>query len=95
MAKFKAPENIQDLSGEELAAAVKAAFEAQKALRPADGEEISDEALEELRAIKDFVLAAKEEDAARTQAAEAKANELAEIDALFQEPEASRDGTDG
>lgn len=94
MAKFKAPENIQDLSGEELAAAVKAAFEAQKELRPADGEEISDEALEELRAIKDFVIAAKNEDAARTEAAEAKANELAEIDALFQE-DASTDDTDG
>jgi hypothetical protein len=82
--KFTAPENLQDLTGEELAAAVAEAFEAQKALRPAEGEEVSEEALAELRSIKEFVVAANDENAQRTEAAEARAAELAELDAAFE-----------
>lgn len=103
MAKFTKPEkDIKELSGEELAAAVASAFEAQKELRPAEGEDVSDETLAELRAIADFVVAANEENTAREVAAEARANELAEIDALFVEPQAvegegegEADGTEG
>lgn len=83
--KFVAPENLQDLDAAALEAAVEEAFAAAAELKPAEGEEITDENLSELRAIKEFVAAAKAENTVRVEAATARAAELAEIDAELSE----------
>lgn len=83
--KFTAPENIQDLDAAALEAAVNEAFEAAEALKPGEGESISDEALAELRSIKQFVAAAKVENNGRIEAEAARKAELAEIEAELSE----------
>ncbi|HBH57993.1 MAG TPA: hypothetical protein DDY41_07575 [Arthrobacter bacterium] len=78
--KFVAPENLQDLDASALEASVSDAFAAYDELKPKDGEDVSDEALAELSAIKDFVSAAKAENSTREQAAAARAEQLAAIE---------------
>lgn len=86
MAKpFKAPENLAELDAADLEAAVNAAFDAYNELKPKEGEVASDEVVEQLRAIKDFVAAAKAENTGRIQAEEARKAELAEIEAEMSE----------
>lgn len=93
--KFTAPENIQGLSGEDLAAALEAAFARATEIRPADGETPDAEVVEEATAIRDFIRAAKEENAAREQVAAENAQLFADIDAEATPAEADAEGEDG
>lgn len=79
--KFEAPANLQDLEAADLEAAVKAAFERAEELRPKEGSVLSDEDVEEATAIRDFVRAAKEENAGREAAAAEREQLFADIDA--------------
>lgn len=83
--KFEAPENLQDLDAAALEAAVNAAFDAYNAIKPKEGESPDDSVLEELRTIKDFVAAAKAENAGRIEADEARKAEMAAIEAEMAE----------
>lgn len=83
--KFVAPENLQDLDAAALEAAVNEAFDAYNELKPKEGESPSDEAIAELRAIKDFVAAAKAENTGRIEADTARKQELADIEAEMSE----------
>lgn len=96
--KFVAPENLQDLDAAALEAAVNEAFDAYNETKPKDGEPATDEQLAELRGIKEFVAAAKAENAGRIAADEARKQELAEIEAEMAsglEAPAEEDNTDG
>jgi len=77
--KFEAPGNLQELEADALAAAVAAAFDRAKELAPKDGETPDAEVIEEASAIRDFIRAAKEENAAREAAAQESADLFAEI----------------
>lgn len=79
--KFEAPSNLQDLEAADLEAAVKAAFDRAEELRPKEGDVLSDDDVAEATAIRDFVRAAKEENAQRTAAAEERAALFNDIDA--------------
>ena len=79
--KFEAPSNLQELEAADLEAAVKAAFERAEELRPKEGSVLSDEDVEEATAIRDFVRAAKEENAGREQAAAEREQLFNDIDA--------------
>lgn len=86
MAKpFQAPENLAELDAADLEAAVDAAFERYNELKPKDGEPVSDEIVEELRSISAFVGAAKQENAGRIEAEQARKDELAAIEAEMSE----------
>lgn len=90
--KFEAPGNLQEMEAADLEAAMKAAFERASELRPKDGETPSDDDIAEATAIRDFVRAAKEENAARVQAAEEREQLFKDIDAeLEQEVPAEED----
>jgi hypothetical protein len=82
--KFEAPGNLQELEAADLEAAVQAAFDRAAELKPKEGAVPSDEDIAEASAIRDFVRAAKEENAQRTAAAE-------EREALFADIEAEMD----
>ena len=79
--KFEAPGNLAELEAADLEAAVKAAFERAEELRPKDGAVLSDEDVAEATAIRDFVRAAKEENAGREAAAEERKQLFNDIDA--------------
>lgn len=79
--KFTAPENLQELEAADLEAAVAAAFERAKEIKPADGEVPNDEIVAEATVIRDFIRAAKEENAAREAVAAENAQLFADIDA--------------
>lgn len=79
--KFEAPGNIADLEAADLEAAVKAAFDRVEELRPKDGASVSDEDFAELTAIKEFIVSAKEENAAREAAAAERDQMFADLDA--------------
>lgn len=79
--KFEAPGNLAELEAADLEAAVKAAFERAEELRPKDGAVLSDEDVAEATSIRDFVRAAKEENAAREQAAAEREQLFNDIDA--------------
>ena len=83
--KFKAPENLQEMEAADLEAAMKAAFDRAGELRPKDGETPSDDDIAEATAIRDFVRAAKEENAAREQAAAEREQLFKDIDAELDE----------
>lgn len=95
--KFEAPGNLQELEAADLEAAVASAFERVEELRPADGEAPAAEVIEEVTAIRDFIRAAKEENAARTAEAEANAQLFADIDAEIDAavPAEGAEGTEG
>jgi hypothetical protein len=79
--KFEAPGNLQDLEAADLEAAVKAAFDRAEELRPKEGSVLSDEDVAEATAIRDFVRAAKEENAGREAAAAEREQLFNDIDA--------------
>lgn len=81
--KFVAPENLQDLDAEALEAAVESAFAAYDEIKPKDGEPVSDETLAELSGISAFVEAAQAENGVRQEAADARAGQLAAIEATM------------
>jgi hypothetical protein len=83
--KFEAPGNLQELEADALAAAVAEAFDRAKELAPKDGETPGDEVIAEASAIRDFIRAAKEENAARENAAKESADLFAEITAEIDE----------
>ena len=85
MAKFTAPENLKELEATDLEAAMKAAFDRAKEIRPADVKDADEETLEELRSITAFVQAAKAENDERVAAEETVKAELAELDRLLEE----------
>jgi hypothetical protein len=95
--KFEAPGNLQELEADALAAAVAEAFDRAKELAPKDGETPAPEVIEEASAIRDFIRAAKEENAAREQAAQESADLFAEITAEIDEaiPADGEEGGDG
>jgi len=95
--KFEAPKNLQDLEAADLEAAVKTAFERAEELRPKEGSVLSDDDVAEASAIRDFVRAAKEENAARTQAAAEREAIFADIDAELGEavPAEGEEGGEG
>lgn len=85
MAKFTAPENLKELEAADLEAAMKAAFERAKEIRPADVKDADEETLEELRGITAFVQAAKAENDERVAIEETLNAELAEMDRILEE----------
>lgn len=85
--KFVAPEKIQDLEASELEAAVKDAIARAKEIKPADGAAPEADVVEEATAIREFILAAKEENAAREAAAAENAALFADIEGAFPEEE--------
>lgn len=85
MAKFTAPENLKELEAADLEAAMKAAFDRAKEIRPADVKDADEETLEELRGITAFVQAAKAENDERVAAEENLNAELAEMDRILEE----------
>lgn len=98
--KFEAPGNLTELEAADLEAAVKAAFDRAEELRPKEGSVLSDEDVEEATAIRDFVRAAKEENAGREQAAAERAQLFNDIDAELGEAvpaegEAAPEGAEG
>ena len=95
--KFEAPGNLQELEAADLEAAVAAAFDRAKELAPKDGETPAPEVIEEASAIRDFIRAAKEENAARELAAQESADLFAEITAEIDEaiPADGEDGGEG
>ncbi|UOK18338.1 major capsid hexamer protein [Arthrobacter phage BruhMoment] len=92
--KFVAPEKIQDLEASELESAVKDAIARAKELKPAEGEIADAETVAEAAAIRDFVLAAREENAAREAAAAENAAIFSDIESAFPEEEEVIPGED-
>ena len=93
--KFTAPENLQDLEASDLEAAVNAAAERYKEIRPEDGADIDDETLGEIEAIGTFLEAADAENTTRVAAAEERATRLAAIDARINPPADEAEGAEG
>lgn len=93
--KFEAPGNLQELEADALAAAVAAAFDRAKELAPKDGETPAPEVIEEASAIRDFIRAAKEENALREAAAQESADLFAEITNEIDEAIPAEGGEDG
>ena len=83
--KFEAPSNLAELEAADLEAAVKAAFDRAEELRPKDGSVLSDEDVAEATSIRDFVRAAKEENAGREAAAKDREQLFADIDSELAE----------
>ena len=86
--KFVAPENLAELDADALASAVDEAYEAYKEIAAVDEAEITDEQLADLEAIDGFVAAAKAENAGREQAAQDRADRLANIKSNLEAPAA-------